>query len=825
MKRKNLKSEQRKSIIIKGHYMKSVTLLLIFQIAVLGSSLSDTVATMGKGEWKILPTNNLSRDLIRVGSGVVTTFTNNLSYDPATGKILFLGGGHGAQWNFMIYDIASNTWDDAWNGTLDYPLACMGDATSPCADHAYDDGTVNIDSSIFYFVHRRDYCYRYDINQNKWTVISPFIPSDMSNRPGGATEYIPPFKGLLRYRDPGMHLYDLTAGSWSKIGGYTSGMHNSMVYNTKNQRVYFGGGNGPIQIMYEMDMSKNVVRIEDVPHGYDGVRANLFHDPITGDVLVRANDSLIYGFDIAGRYWSLVDPSPPIRYSGDGNVLSADLTDYGVQFFLVSEGGNNPRVYLYKHSIPADSLPITNVEILAPAASLEQYLTMQLDVVVTYGSTRRDTTCYGIHFVTLDTNIAAISSVSSPGLVLAKTTGTVKIIAQKRTVKDTIEIQIVHSTATLDSLAISREEMSILENDSFQLHVTGFYHKDNQTFQRNLDTLVTWFSAEAGTAEVTAGMVRGIAQGGPVAIAAEMGGVTDTAWFTILPRPSVIKRINFQVSDEPFSYGWLAENGQYYSSTRGFGWVKDSAGLPDRFIARAAGSAQAASDDKDNFLINSFVEPAGPRYDSGGNVIYGNDPVESEFRINVPNGEYIIRAGVGHYYKTGKTAYILYGTDTLIQHVSVSNNYTEIVTDTLTVTGGNGLSLTCFGSICYLVIISSEGIDIDLVALDDGRPVPISAVDTKPSVQPDENLGLFAYPNPFNPVVQIKVMGDARCEMLITLQAYDINGKLVADLTHHASRIRPNAYTWNASSRPSGVYIIKARLGKRIVHKHVTLIK
>jgi hypothetical protein len=99
-------------------------------------------------------------------------------------------------------------------------------------------------------------------------------------------------------------------------------------------------------------------------------------------------------------------------------------------------------------------------------------------------------------------------------------------------------------------------------------------------------------------------------------------------------------------------------------------------------------------------------------------------------------------------------------------------------------------------------------------------PLPVEGEDVA-----DGGVTLSADPNPFNPVVQIKVMGDARGEMRVTLQVYDISGKLVADLTHHTSRITPNAYTWNASGHPSGLYIVRMQAGSRILQKKVTLIK
>jgi hypothetical protein len=86
---------------------------------------------------------------------------------------------------------------------------------------------------------------------------------------------------------------------------------------------------------------------------------------------------------------------------------------------------------------------------------------------------------------------------------------------------------------------------------------------------------------------------------------------------------------------------------------------------------------------------------------------------------------------------------------------------------------------------------------------------------------------LFMQPNPFNSMVKIRVMSDAISVKRVNPQVmvYNINGKQVADLTHHASRITPYLFIWNASHFPNGIYFIKANVNGKIYTKQLFLIK
>jgi hypothetical protein len=91
------------------------------------------------------------------------------------------------------------------------------------------------------------------------------------------------------------------------------------------------------------------------------------------------------------------------------------------------------------------------------------------------------------------------------------------------------------------------------------------------------------------------------------------------------------------------------------------------------------------------------------------------------------------------------------------------------------------------------------------------------------------DAGITVAPNPFNPAVVISVKTlhlkgknpqKDKCDVS-TITIYDAHGRMV----HRAENINAGRYTWDASGLPSGLYIIRARTGERILEKKVTLLK
>jgi hypothetical protein len=129
-------------------------------------------------------------------------------------------------------------------------------------------------------------------------------------------------------------------------------------------------------------------------------------------------------------------------------------------------------------------------------------------------------------------------------------------------------------------------------------------------------------------------------------------------------------------------------------------------------------------------------------------------------------------------------AYVLNGTDTILMNrwSTVVDRYRnfETVTQNITVTGETGLTLNIYGGICYLILMSDDGANIEQVALDYiTAPSQGSGVTSEENSNRVQSLMLsekpMACPNPFNPTTQIRFIVPAKVSA--TYAIYNINGQ------------------------------------------------
>ena len=80
-----------------------------------------------------------------------------------------------------------------------------------------------------------------------------------------------------------------------------------------------------------------------------------------------------------------------------------------------------------------------------------------------------------------------------------------------------------------------------------------------------------------------------------------------------------------------------------------------------------------------------------------------------------------------------------------------------------------------------------------------------------------------AYPNPFNPVTNIRfeLPEDARVEIII----YDQTGRLVESLISNNYNAGYHTLVWNANHYSSGIYFVNMIAGDSIFNKKITLLK
>ncbi len=79
------------------------------------------------------------------------------------------------------------------------------------------------------------------------------------------------------------------------------------------------------------------------------------------------------------------------------------------------------------------------------------------------------------------------------------------------------------------------------------------------------------------------------------------------------------------------------------------------------------------------------------------------------------------------------------------------------------------------------------------------------------------------YPNPFNP--QTNISYELRVTSYVTVQIYDITGKLITDLVKQKQNAGKHVIIWDASAYPSGVYFYKLDVDNYSLTKKMVLVK
>ena len=80
-----------------------------------------------------------------------------------------------------------------------------------------------------------------------------------------------------------------------------------------------------------------------------------------------------------------------------------------------------------------------------------------------------------------------------------------------------------------------------------------------------------------------------------------------------------------------------------------------------------------------------------------------------------------------------------------------------------------------------------------------------------------------AYPNPFNPTTLLSYAVPA--DMNVSLNIYDMRGRLIDELVNGMREQGSYQVTWNADQHASGVYMIKLVAGSTIQVQKVMLLK
>ncbi|MBL8026249.1 MAG: T9SS type A sorting domain-containing protein [Fibrobacteres bacterium] len=750
--------------------MKNAILLFLIAAIASASVLTDSAAVTKPGEWKELsiPSWNRDMDYLDVngafGSTAATDWSDNLVWVPSKKQIIYLGAGHLRAHKFIRYRESDNT----FYGDPNIP-ACFKVGGYGCFTHGYDHQSFDPVANIYYYKSGNG-LYTLDLNTETWSSTGVSMPGSW----GTGTEFFEHVRYLVAYNGGGISVRHADSTVWHTISSTIAAgpYHNKAIYSVKHKKVYFGGGNNS-GAFYSMDTLFNITRLADVPYGSIHVAYScLTSDPVTGTPLLQT-DLLnpghgFYSYDTSANGWF---PEAPLPFpAGTGRLLATPLPEHGVTFFMSPSYGGF-RTFLYRFASAYDTLPLSGIEVLPASQSIELYLSAELKVVASYPGNLKDTTLRAV-YTSMDTNIIRVSTT---GIVTATGIGSSKVIVRKLNFKDTVDITVTASTALLDSITLNWQNFKFMKDETLSLHATGYFTKGSQHFTRLLDTVGVWTTGDNSIVSVNRGVCIGKSKGGPINVTVTLNSKSSSCSFTVMPRPQFIKRINFQVSETPFRYGWAAENGQNYSAGRGFGW-QGATGLTSR-------------DDRSstNFLLKSFVVPN----------------AQANFRISAPAGSYIIRVGMGDptYGSLTSPNWTVLGQDTLVKHAGASNT----IRDTrISVVGDSGLLLGVFGPINYLVLISDEGIEMNEVADDSVTGVP-PVVITETDLAEESKEYLRMSPSPFNPSTCIRWSVSSGNQVL-ALALFDANGRKVA---HFEKLSSSGELTWNASSLSSGVYFAR----------------
>lgn len=315
---------------------------------VCASVLSDAAAQLQPGQWVVVNTLNFNSALLDDGAAYqVLQYTEDMVWDPVSHQLLFVGGGHDSDAEYLSYSESTNSWTRRKPGGG--PWAC-------CSSHAYD-GNAIIPSAGKLFFHQMawdqaDRLDVVDIASGTWSRTAP-----MAQHPGCCVglEYFPELGGLVMADGrTGVQFYDASADRWSMVtSSVTFGeYHNFAEYSPVHKVLIFGGGEGSGGTsLSRMDANRQITRLGNAPQQLGTTHSIVTTDPNSGNFVVFFG-SATYEFNPMTDTWSRITMTVPWTSFGEGGVwdtVATPISTYGVIAFA-KYNGNNSRVYLYRHS-------------------------------------------------------------------------------------------------------------------------------------------------------------------------------------------------------------------------------------------------------------------------------------------------------------------------------------------------------------------------------------------------------------------------------------------------------------------------------------------
>lgn len=401
----------------------------------------------------------------------------------------------------------------------------------------------------------------------------------------------------------------------------------------------------------------------------------------------------------------------------------------------------------------ADTASMTGFELVAPKTTLALFEPMQLWGIASLAGGITDTN-RNVLFLTPDTFVLRVER---DGHLRAMNPGTARVVATRGALTDTLLITVDNLPWTMQSMSFRPAERRLMAGDSMAVGLFGNFPVGTTPALYALDTLAI-FEYDAGSVRIENGMIYALAQNAGTPITASLAGQRCTLSLEIPAAPSFVKRINFQLKGQPVKAipGWSIDSSDAYSTARGFGW--------ENYDYRGATNAALSNWLKATCLWH----------------------IQTGYRVDCPDGNYLLRVCIGQYPYL-EPGHVRLGNDTLSKNpqghaADGSINEMQLWTSDsrITVTGGAGLNLNIYGGICYLVLVSDDGAELDQVAKDKEGQFTADPLYTETG-KGYFDQALFrrpmACPNPFNPVTTVRFSLPAGVSAEYSL--YEIRGKRV----------------------------------------------
>ncbi len=270
-------------------------------------------------------------------------------------QLLFAGGGHGTDAEFLRYRESSNAWTRTKPG---------GSQWHKSFSHGYDHNAIAPALGKFYFrqpaYDPSNYLEIYNIASSTWSRSAP-----MPYRPGccGGLEYFPELNGLvLANGDAGLLLYDPAANRWSELSGAGWGdYHNFAEYSPVHKVMIFGGAESSgTNAVFRLNASRQITRLANAPGHLGTTHSVVTTDPVSGNFLVFF-DNAFYELNPATNTWRRMSANAPWQSSGGiWGVVATPISTYGVVAF-VKYAGDSSKVYLYRHTAAGASPPTVSL--------------------------------------------------------------------------------------------------------------------------------------------------------------------------------------------------------------------------------------------------------------------------------------------------------------------------------------------------------------------------------------------------------------------------------------------------------------------------------